>query len=213
MSENEPASDIEWTPEASKALVGAAQELVAAINAQVSFVAGPSARGDEDALEDASSRVESVAALFANAYFELTGSWHPFGFFDENEFDAEDARQDEPEASTAVSVLYRADFSISDEAAVLSAGRNSYQIATGEDTEQVARKIGLGAAIHQLIHADGVESLYDTAGLDPLATLTQIIEPDELIALDDEEPGAADPSPAFAVSGARLFGSEEHWVD
>jgi hypothetical protein len=112
-----------------------------------------------------------------------------------------------------VSVLLRADFRVTNEDVVLLAGRQLAQEDIGQGAEVAATAIGRGAAIYQLIHRHGLESLNRTDGLEPLGAITQIIEPDEVLELSDDSPNLESPNAAFAIGGRLLFGSEVRWGD
>jgi hypothetical protein len=206
--------ETQWTPAARERFITAGRSMVESLEKQIRLVESADAQSDDEFLNSSSSGVEIAAIEYADAYFDFSGLWHPFGFlesFDQN--DEVDDENETTERGDLVSVLLRADFRVSDEGVILAGGRRSYQEHSGEDMAAATRKIGLGAAIHQLIHAHGLESLNRTDGLEPLGAITQVIVPDEPLEFADAVPSLDGPDPAFAVGGELLFGAEDRWGD
>jgi len=206
--------ETQWTPAARARFVTAGRSLLESIEKQIRLLQNADARTDDESVNSSSSGVEAAAIEYADAYFDFSGHWHPFGFLESIEKDDEgDDENEKPERGDVVSVLLRADFRVADEEIVLTGGRRSYQEHSGEDMAAATRKIGLGAAIHQLIHAHGLESLNRTDGLDPLGAITQVIVPEEPLEFADGLPRLDGPNEAFAVGGELLFGAEDRWGD
>jgi len=206
--------DTQWTPASRARFVAAGRSLLESIEKQILLMESADVRTDDESVNSRSRGVEVAAIEYAEAYFDFSGHWHPFGFLESFEQDDIDGDEDEPsESAEVVSVLVRADFGVSDEEAVLDAGRRSYQEHSGEDMAAATNKIGLGAAIHQLIHAHGLEALSRTDGLDPLGGITQVIVPDAPLEFVDGVPSLDRPDQAFAVGGQLLFGAEDRWGD
>jgi hypothetical protein len=206
--------ETQWTPAARERFITAGRSLVESLEKQIRLVENADAQTDDEFVNSSSRGVEIAAIEYADAYFDFSSLWHPFGFLES--FDQHDKVDDEnktTERGDVVSVLLRADFRVSDEEVVLAGGRRSYQEHSGEDMAAATRKIGFGAAIHQLIHAHGLESLNRTDGLQPLGVITQVIVPEEPIEFAVGVPSLDGPNEAFAVGGRLLFGAEDRWGD
>jgi hypothetical protein len=80
-------------------------------------------------------------------------------------------------------VLYRADYRVTDEAAVVEAGRVAYRELWPEDTEQDAQDdvTNIGRALYQIQHKDDLSKLHEVQGLEPAGTTTWVIEAIELM--------------------------------
>ena len=206
--------EAQWTPDSHERLRAAGAALIQSIAYQLTLLNDVEARTIEHARDAHSEAVEKAAIEYSDAYFDFAGDWHPFGFLEPFDTGEEKADPEEsPKPSEVVSILLRADFRVTDEDAVLLAGRQLAQEDSGQDADAIAIALGRGAAIYQLIHRHGLESLNRTDGLEPLGAITQIIEPEEVLVLSNGFPNLESPNGAFAVGGRLLFGSEDRWGD
>ena len=159
--------DAQWTPDAEKAYVKRAEELIEAIRTHVAANITRTGRQKElgPYFESAETLV-TVARAFENAEFNWCGSV-PFGLGVKDEPDLDDEDEEEVTEGPMLSVFRRWDLNILDEPAVIAAGRAAYLRAWPDDTEEDAsirvRDVEMAAA--EIIHADGIDALGSTDGL------------------------------------------------
>lgn len=176
-----------WTLEGAALLLQAADALVEAIRTHASAIT--SLRGDESSGEvvAAGDRLLPAVRAYADAQFDYTGTGFPLGIvheFDENEGD--DDIDDGPVAG--VSVLRRNDYVVSNEAAVMKAGRKAYRrLWPAEDAAAAAADVThLGRALYQIAHAEGWDSLEQVKGLQPVGGVVVVQSSDELLSADPD---------------------------
>jgi hypothetical protein len=103
----------------------------------------------------------------------------------EDEVDIEES--DEPAAK--LTVLHRVDFVVTDEPAVIQAGKEAYVESyddEADDVEEPGDVADLSAALQQIQQAGGIEALADTPGLASAGATTWVLEATDL--LDEQEP-------------------------
>ncbi len=207
--------DTQWAPVARERFILAGRSLLESIEKQLRLLETANEVTDDESVDASSRVVETAAVEYADAYFEFSGLLHPFGFLETFDADVDDEEgedgHDEPLRGETVSVLVRADFRVVDEDVVVANGLRRYREHSGQDLSATNGTIGLGGAIYQLIHADGIESLSHMLGLDPLAAITQVILPEVPIEFDEDVPSFERPSKDFSVAGEVLFGAEDRW--
>ncbi|CAL8972672.1 hypothetical protein TESS_TESS_02551 [Tessaracoccus sp. O5.2] len=177
-----------WTPEGAALLLESADALVEAIRTHASAIT--SLRGDEQSGEvfAAGDRLRRAVRAYADAQFEYTGTGFPLGIvheFDEDE--GEDVIDIGPVAG--VSVLRRNDYVVTNEAAVMKAGRKAYRrLWPAEDAAAAAADVThLGRALYQIAHAEGWDSLEQVKGLQPVGGVVVVQSSDELLSADPDE--------------------------
>jgi hypothetical protein len=179
-----------WTAEGAARLRAAAAELAAAITAHADAV---SAVTTQTAITDvfaASERLLPAVLGYADAQFDFTGNGFPFGvlhrFVDQ---DDEDEPADEPQPAAGISVLQRHDYQVTDEAAVMTAGRRAYLAAWPEDDEAAAAAdvSHLGRALYQLAHTDGWHGLGDVEGLRITGGAVVVLGREEILGSDPDD--------------------------
>jgi hypothetical protein len=142
---------------------------------------------DED-LEDADTDSEDADADLDEA--ELDDQ------VDEEEFD------ENGEPATKLTVLHRMDFVVTDEAAVVQAGKEAYherwEAEDYEDGDAIVEVdvADLSEALQQIQEAGGIEALADTPGMATAGATTWVLEATDL--LDEREPDEWPDSP-FAL--------------
>jgi len=215
-------ADTQWTDEARESFRTAAAELVEAIrqhSAALLEMAGADA--DVEAIAEAGEQLEAAATAYADMQFEFTGTVPPLGLDEEDDYSYEDFEADESDESSeddedsesaelsesseeaaepgaTVTVLHRADFVVTDELAVIQAGKEAYYESwdPAEDSEDAVDVADLGEALQQIQQAGGVEALADTPGLVSAGATTWVLEATDL--LDEREPDEWPDSP-FAL--------------
>ncbi|MGH3879116.1 MAG: hypothetical protein ACRDSK_18970 [Actinophytocola sp.] len=216
-------ADTQWTDEARESFRTAAAELVEAIrqhSAALLEMAGTDA--DVEAIAEAGEQLEAAATVYADKQFEFTGTVPPLGLDEEDDYSYEDYESDESsdesaedyedsdssesseeaaEPGATVTVLHRADFVVTDELAVIQAGKEAYYESwdpaeDSEDSEDAADVTDLGDALQQIQQAGGVEALADTPGLVSAGATTWMLEAADL--LDERDPDEWPDSP-FAL--------------
>ena len=198
-----------WTPEGAERLRAAAAELAAAITAHAQTVTAVTKDADITEVFAASDRLLPAVLAYADAQFDYTGSGFPFGVLHQyaEQDDDEAPAEDEPEPAAGLSVLQRHDYQVTDEAAVLSAGRRAYLRAWSEDDEAAAAAdvTHLGRALYQIAHADGWHSLDQVEGLRPTGGCVVVVDREETLGPDPDEW----PEDLFEGEGELLYKQED----
>ncbi len=178
-----------WTPLTADRLRAAAERLAAAVTAHADAVA--SAGGDADITDvfAAGERLVPAVLEYADAQFEHTGTGFPLGVL--HQFageDGDDPAEDAP-PPPGISVLQRHDYAVTDEAAVLAAGRAAYRRLWPDDDEAAAAADvdHLGRALYQVAHAEGWDALRAVDGLRPTGGCVVVTAPDEVLGPDPDQ--------------------------
>lgn len=159
--------DTQWTDAAKSAYKLRAQELIEALQAHLTANLMRSGRQKElQPYFESADRVMASAQAFNEAEFDWCGSF-PLDLGPDAE-DDEDEDLDERAGGQVLSVVGRWDFRITDEDAVLAAGRAAYLRAWPDDTQEDAeiRVQQVDGAAAELEHADGLTALDNAAGLE-----------------------------------------------
>lgn len=171
-----------------------AADLAAAIAAQAEAVTTVTGETGVQDVFAASERLLPAVLAYADAQFDYTGTAFPFGVLheyaereDEEEEDEDDRTGDQP--TRGVSVLQRRDYRVTDEAAVIAAGRRAYlRIWPADEGAAAAADVThLGRALYQVAHADGWHSLDQVDGLRPKAGRVVVVQHEDLLGPDPEE--------------------------
>lgn len=231
--------DTQWTDEARESFRTAAANLVEAIrqhSAALLELTGTDA--DAEAIAEAGEQLEAAATVYADKQFEFTGTVPPLGLDEEDDYsyddelyeydgedsedtedvedlddsgDSEEELEESDEPAAKLTVLHRVDFVVTDEQAVIQAGKEAYHESwdpaedgaedgaedTAEDEVEDALDVAdLSAALQQIQQAGGIEALADTPGLASAGATTWVLEATDL--LDEREPGEWPDSP-FAL--------------
>lgn len=221
----------QWTDEARESFRTAAADLVEAIqrhSAALLDLTGTDA--DAEAIAEAGEHLEAAATAYADQQYEFTGTVPPLGLDEEDDYSYEDhydedlddadpydedadateelgADQSEfveaGEPAAKLTVLHRIDFVVTDEPAVILAGKEAYQEsydgddADGHEDGEPVDVADLSSALQQIQQAGGIEALADTPGLASAGATTWVLEATDL--LDEREPDEWPDSP-FALS-------------
>ena len=209
---SEPDDFTPWTPQGAEQLRAAAAAFAAAITAHTEAII---ARGPE---EGARAVLEETDALlpvvmgYVDAQFSYTGTGFPFGvlhqYLDEEdggEPGADEREEDAPVA--AISVLQRQDYAVTDEDAVLAAGRHAFAELHPEAGAQAAVTDvdHLGRALYQVAHLDGWDSLGALEGLRPTGGTVVVLRQDEPLGPDPD----AWPADPFDAGGELVYGQSD----
>lgn len=183
-----------WTPQGAARLRAVATELAAAVVAHAEAVATATSRADIQQVFAAGEDLLPAVLAYADAQFAYTGNGFPFGVLHEFDDDDEDDDEEvEQEPTAGVTVLQRRDYRVTDEAAVLEAGRRAYLRVWPDDNDAAAAAdvTHLGRALYQLAHADGWHSLDQVEGLRTTGGAVLVLRQDELLgSAPDEWPEA-----------------------
>lgn len=186
------------TPAGAERLRAAAAELAAAVTAHAETIAAVTGDAGMPAVLAAGDRLLPAVLAYADAQFDLTGSDLPFGLLHGYaEEDGHDDEPEVAEAAhgdgafgngafgdgafgdgadggtiasgmTDISVLQRHDLRVTEEVAVLAAGRRAYPRERPDDDDAAAAAADvtdLGRALSRLAHAGGWDAVGDTPGL------------------------------------------------
>jgi len=199
----------QWTPDGAARLRAAAAELAAAVTAHADAVTAVTGDDGMPEVFAASDRLLPAVLAYADAQFDLTGNDFPFGVLHSYEDDEADEADDDAGAgddgpagsgTTEVSVLQRHDLRVTDEAAVLAAGRRAYLRTTPGGGEGDGGT-DLGRALSQLAAADGWNSLGDVPGLRPTGRSVLVVG-------RELDPGA-DPDDDADEGGELLYSQQD----
>ncbi|MFY0408124.1 hypothetical protein [Solicola sp. PLA-1-18] len=214
-----------WT-DAGRARVRAAAQTLSGVLAAHAGALAEAGPDDAATVADADAVLLSACQEYADAQWELTARLSPlWPIEDEDEepvgsdpfpgappVDASPAGDVEPQI---VAVAHRHDYLLQDAAAVIEAGRRAYvdQLAPGESPDVDADVATVGQAMHQVVHASGIDALRTLAGLEPVVGLTVYLDlpltaEDEA---DDEDGEVELPEELvpFLLTGEVLFAAQE----
>jgi hypothetical protein len=170
---------------------------------------------DAEAIAEAGEHLEAAATAYADQQYEFTGTVPPLGLDEEDEYsyddelyddldpadaadEDEDLEDDEDadaeleedfeeagEPAAKLTVLHRVDFVVTDEPAVVLAGKEAYHESYDDEDEPVD-VADLSTALQQIQQSGGIEALADTPGLASAGATTWVLEATDL--LDEREP-------------------------
>lgn len=180
------------------------EELVDALKAHAAVMV---ADGDPREVMSSINALRTSALAYVQAVFERTGWGNVFAdLYDEAEDDDEDADDvdsgsEEPFAG--ITVLRRFDYAVTDEQAIMEAGRSAYKAVWPDDSDEKAAADvqGLGRALYQIAHAHGWDSLIDVDGLRPVGGTTLVHRQDDPLPSDPDEW----PDDMFDTEGEDLY--------
>jgi hypothetical protein len=185
MDEDDEYVETQYTDAARDAYLRRADELVAALRAHVDVTL--SRRGIEREMPryfESVAALESAATAFNDAEFNWGGTTPLPLLTPDYEEDEED--EQEPASGGIVSLLGRWDFRVTDEAALIQAGRSahlhSWADRDREDAEFVVNSITRAAS--EVFDTGGPEALENTDGMEPVRAAFNFILHD---GGDDEE--------------------------
>jgi hypothetical protein len=179
-----------WTSQGAARLLATGAQLAAAILAHADTVAAATSHAEMQEVFAAGDGLLPAVLAYADAQFDYTGTGFPFGVLHQvAEHDDDDDDDDDDEATAGVTVLQRRDYRVTDEAAVLDAGRRAYLRVWPEDDDAAAAAdvTHLGRALYQLAHADGWHSLDQVEGLRTTGGAVVVLQQDELLGPDPDE--------------------------
>jgi hypothetical protein len=192
---------------------------------------------DPEAIAEAGEQLEAAATVYADKQFEFTGTVPPLGLDEEDDYsyddelddyeddesgevlddedlddleesgDSEEELEESDEPAAKLTVLHRVDFVVTDEPAVIQAGKEAYyeswdpaedavEDGLEHDAEDIVDVADLSSALQQIQQAGGIEALADTPGLATAGATTWVLEATDL--LDEYEPDEWPDSP-FAL--------------
>lgn len=183
----------QWSEAARSALVEQAEAVRAAVDDYVRLVGGMSGRQRElPELFTANDVLRSAAVSFDDAAFDLTGT-APLGVeaYDEDDEDWDEDDGPLDAGGRMLTVVGRWDYRITDDEAVMAAGRQSYLAHWTDDTDDDAhvRVQDVRSAAGEIMHGDAVHRLDETPGLEQIRFATTVISHEG----DDDETFDADP--------------------
>src|ERR1044072_6819957 len=181
----------QWTDEARESFRAAAANLVVSIQRHSGVLlelTGTDA--DAEAIAEAGEQLEAAATAYADKQYEFTGTVPPLGLDEEDEYsyddefedaddeleadeldddelddeDLDEALEEAGEPAAKLPVLHRVDFVVTDEPAVVLAGKEAYHDSYDDDAEPVD-VADLSTALQQIQQSGGIEALADTPGL------------------------------------------------
>ncbi|MEV0567194.1 hypothetical protein [Dactylosporangium sp. NPDC050588] len=174
--------ETQWTVAARNVYAQRAEALIAEIRRHVEATLQRQGRQAEwQAYAESVQRLGSTANAFNDAEFDLCGSF-PFSFAgvdERSDWDEGEATEDD-EPKPVLSVLARWDYRITDPDTVITVGRAAYLTAWPGDTEEDARirVPDVVRAAAEIMHAHGLASLAETAGLESDRDITTIVTHD-----------------------------------
>jgi hypothetical protein len=190
---DDTSEDAQWSDAARERYVRRTEELIAALKAHSALTIERKGRQRELEPYFASSEaLEKAAEEFNEGELDWCGS-SSLNLMDGDldEFDDED--EDEEPAGPVLSGLFRWDFTVTDEEAVIGAGRDAYRRLWPSDTDEDATLAvpDIARAAAEIIHADDPAGLKDTPGLERRAEWWTFISHDgQSDDQNDEDPFA-----------------------
>ena len=151
--------------------------------------------------------LRETALAYVKAVSELTGWGNVFADLyeeeDDDEFEDDETGSAMEGPVSGFTVLRRYDYAVTDEQAVMEAGREACKVVWPDDSEEaaVADVDHLGRALYQIAHAHGWDSLAGVEGLRPLGGTTLLHRQDELLSTDPDEW----PDDMFDTEGEDLY--------
>jgi hypothetical protein len=160
--------DSQWSDAARERYLRRTEDLIAALRAHSAQVI--ERRGRERELQPYFSSIEALekaAAEFNEAEFDWCGST-PLSLMDDDTDEFDDEDEDDEASGPVLSGLFRWDFTVTDEAAVIAAGRDAFRRAwptnTDEDAALAVPDITRAAA--EIVHVEDAAGLENTPGLE-----------------------------------------------
>lgn len=192
---DDTSEDAQWSDAARQRYVRCADDLIAALKAHVALTIERSGRQRElGPYFSSSGALEKAAEAFNESEFDWCGS-SPLGLMDEDldAFDDENEVDEDAGPQSVLSGLFRSDFTVTDEAAVIGAGRDAYRSLWPSDTDEdaVLAVPDIMRAAAEIVHAAGPSGLESLPGLEPRADWwTFVCHDGQSDASDDEDPFA-----------------------
>jgi len=153
------------------------------------------------------SGLRDAALAYVEAVAELTGWGNVFADLYGEDEDDDDAEPEATDPVTGITVLSRHDYAVTDEEAVMAAGREGYKVVWPDDDDAAAAADveHLGRALYQIAHAHGWHSLADVPGLRPVGGMTLVHRQNDLLSTDPDEW----PDDMFDTEGEDLYGQSD----
>lgn len=216
-AEDSLMEDTQWTAAARTAFASAGDHLLAELSAHIAFLSTADRETSWAKNVEIYGVLKQAAIAYADAQFDLTGNFGPFGILEERGGDEEDDDEDddrEPQPTSFVSVLQRADYAVLDEETLVAAARLTFlENRPGESAENAQSQVShMGAALYELAHANGWDSLEDVPGLTPMGSIIQVLEPLEPIEFSEGPSETEEPDPGFSVGGLVLYTEQNTYV-
>ena len=121
------------------------------------------------------------------------------GDLDEGDDESDVDLEESGEPAAKLTVLHRVDFVVTDELAVLQAGKEAYVEGFDDDGDEDGEPVDvadLSEALQQIQQAGGIEALADTPGLASAGATTWVLEATDLL---DEQESLEWPDSPFAL--------------
>lgn len=192
---DDASGETQWSDAARERYVRCADDLIAALRAHFALTIERSGRQrDLGPYFSSSEALEKAAEAFNESEFDWCGS-SPLSLTDEGIEESDD--EDEPEepagAEAVLSGLFRWDFTVTDEAAVVGAGRDAYRRLWPSDTDEdaVLAVPDVVRAASEIVHAGEWSGLENAPGLERRAEWWTFVSHDgQSDTSDDEDPFA-----------------------
>ena len=187
-------------PEDQARLTAALDDLTDALEAHL--VACTRRTGEADpAVQAAYTALREAASRYDDVLFTLLDEVTPWEFAEGPHVEVEHDGADEAAAET-LGVLVRRDYAMEDDDALLAAGREAFAELYPDDPEAASADVSsAGRALYQLLHAHGVDGLFERAELAGLRPLGGTIW---VQVLDDEGAATLVEDP-FAVADEEML--------
>lgn len=180
-----------WTETGATALVAAADRLAKAIRDHARTVAGLRETQQIQKVFAANDELLPLVLAYSDAQFDFTGNAGNFGPLHDFEDDDDDDDDDDVQViqGTGLSVVSRQDFVVTDEAAILDAGKTAYRALWPDDPETCVEEdvSDLGRALYEYAHLNGWDKVKDMAGLAPVGALTVVQANEDLLRGDPDD--------------------------
>ncbi|WP_328330379.1 hypothetical protein OHA70_08580 [Kribbella sp. NBC_00382] len=190
---DDAGEETQWSDAARERYMRCTEDLIAALKAHSALTIERSGRQRElGPYFSSSEALEKAAEAFSESEFDWCGSW-PLSLTDIEDSDDEDNAREPAGPEPVLSGLFRWDFTVTDEAAVVGAGRDAYRRSWPSDTDEdaVIAVPDVVRAAAEIVHAGEWPELENTPGLEHRAEWRTFVSHDgRSDTPDDEDPFA-----------------------
>lgn len=190
---DDASEETQWSDAARERYVRCADDLIAALKAHLALTIERSGRQRElGPYFSSSEALEKAAEAFSESEFDWCGSW-PLSRTNEDIEESDDDAREPAGPEPVLSGLFRWDFTVTDEAAVVGAGRDAYRRLWPSDTDEdaVIAVPDVVRAAAEIVHAGEWSGLENAPGLERRAEWSTFVSHDgQSDTSDDEDPFA-----------------------
>ncbi len=199
-----------WTDATRTAFLEAGEAAIAALRSHLAVVAATASSSEEPAIDASAEDVRLAFLAMSDAEFNYSSTLAPFSLLELDDDDAQDIETDHDK----VSIMFRRDFRLTSESALIEAGKEAFAKVSPDEAPDAADEdiSDLGRAIYQIVHVGGVDALSDVAGIEPVVGIMLALGRNELLTEEDVDELLDDPAELFAGEGEIIYSQSEVWA-